>query len=244
MGIDWYTKHMPFDFGWKELTERITVWKTYAKGTFPEDRKTFDRIEHPSGAEVVLTENIGAPTKEDIEKYEMTQESIDEWMEDTGAYTYLSFRASSYPALGEKVNLIMEYFLHTKDIELENFVAKALEADPDAVENSKGGVDFFKSIFGLLSQFDSDCLKVGGKMEGIDALSNRISGAIYFRDLKWQECKMISELFKRVSEYCKLKSEDSPDDDNFFGYYTNYFKGGSDFMNACFANQIDVTSSY
>lgn len=244
MGIDWYTKHIPLEFEWKELTEHSTLWKCYEKGTFPEGHKSFDHIKHPSGAEIILIENMGPPTEEDIKKYEFTQEDIDQCIEDAKPYSYISFRASSYPALGEKVNLITEYFLHAKDIELEEFVIQSLADNPDAVEDSKSGVDFFKSVFGSLRQLGFDKLQVGGKMEGIDALSNQISGAIYFRDLKWQECEVLAKLLEKVSEYCKMKSETSPDENNFFGYYTGYFKGASDFMNVCFVNQVDVKSSY
>ncbi len=246
MGIDWYTKHVALEYEWKGLVEGPTLWKCYEKGTLPEGIKSFDHDEHPSGAEIVLIEN--SVTYDKLEtKEEWPQEDIDQWNKDAMSYSYLSFRASSYPALGEKTNLIMEYFLSAKDYELEEFVAKSMRDSPDAAEASVDGVNFFKEVLGGICQGalgDLKNIQTGGSIEPTDDLGSKISGALYFRDLAWQECEVVAKIFKRVSEYCKGKSETSPDENNFFGYYTKYFKRASGFMNACFVSEANVVSSY
>lgn len=238
MGVDWFSSYKPIDYRWVGLGEGVTLWKRWK--VLPKGVREFEDIPRPDGSVEIHTKTFG----EDEE------------------VSYLSFRASSYPSLNEKVNIIVRYLLNHPDSELVKWLEDTIKKNAESIENARKGMAFFNTVLtllGCLGEATDMKISVGGSMERLELLGDGVRGVIFFRDIKWQECKYLWKLFEEVSRYCEERlrelKKSIPEgaievhgelarEIKFWEYHAKYFWRGSNFFKACFLNKANVHSSY
>ena len=238
MGVDWFSEYKPINYRWMGLGEGVRLWKRWK--VLPKGVREFEDIPRPDGSVEVNTRTWGEEDE----------------------VSYLSFRASSYPSLNEKVNIIVRYLLNHPDSELVKWLEDTIKENAESVENGEKGMAFFNTVlalFGCLGKATGMKVSVGGNMERLELLGDGVRGVIFFRDIKWQECRYLAKLFEEVSRYCEERLRELkrgvPEgaikvhgelakEIKFWEYYVEYFRHGSNFFKACFINKANVHSSY